>query len=154
MLYTWETTFNSVNLGISSSYPTMPAFFAKISTSKSLSLKHELSTTYKVASWLIDIHFSISVLASPILDAWVYENQRLKPGWHNNLKMARQRENDRNVRTERQWEKKESEKRERERWGLHRQLFNTYNILIHSNPKERQCQTMLKLLHNCTHLTC
>ena len=23
-----------------------------------------------------------------------------------------------------------------------------------SNPKERQCQTMLKLPHNCTHLTC
>ena len=26
-------------------------------------------------------------------------------------------------------------------------------ITIHSNPKERQCQRMLKLLHNCTHLT-
>ena len=25
---------------------------------------------------------------------------------------------------------------------------------FHSNPKERQCQTMLKLPHNCTHLTC
>ena len=25
---------------------------------------------------------------------------------------------------------------------------------VHSNPKERQCQKMLKLLHNCTHLTC
>ena len=25
---------------------------------------------------------------------------------------------------------------------------------IYSNPKERQCQRMLKLLHNCTHLTC
>ena len=25
---------------------------------------------------------------------------------------------------------------------------------IHSNPKERQCQRMLKLPHNCTHLTC
>ena len=24
---------------------------------------------------------------------------------------------------------------------------------FHSNPKERQCQTMLKLPHNCTHLT-
>ena len=23
-----------------------------------------------------------------------------------------------------------------------------------SNPKERQCQRMLKLPHNCTHLTC
>ena len=25
---------------------------------------------------------------------------------------------------------------------------------FHSNPKERQCQRMLKLLHNCIHLTC
>ena len=24
-------------------------------------------------------------------------------------------------------------------------------ISFHSNPKERQCQRMLKLLHNCTH---
>ena len=27
-------------------------------------------------------------------------------------------------------------------------------ISFYSNPKERQCQTMLKLPHNCTHLTC
>ena len=27
-------------------------------------------------------------------------------------------------------------------------------ISFHSNPKKRQCQRMLKLLHNCTHLTC
>ena len=27
-------------------------------------------------------------------------------------------------------------------------------IRFHSNPKERQCQRMLKLPHNCTHLTC
>ena len=26
-------------------------------------------------------------------------------------------------------------------------------VSFHSNPKERQCQRMLKLLHNCTHLT-
>ena len=26
-------------------------------------------------------------------------------------------------------------------------------ISFHSNPKERQCQRMLKLPHNCTHLT-
>ena len=26
-------------------------------------------------------------------------------------------------------------------------------VSFHSNPKERQCQTMLKLLHNCTHFT-
>ena len=28
------------------------------------------------------------------------------------------------------------------------------NVSVHSNPKERQCQRMLKLPHNCTHLTC
>ena len=27
-------------------------------------------------------------------------------------------------------------------------------VSFHSNPKERQCQRMLKLLHNWTHLTC
>ena len=27
-------------------------------------------------------------------------------------------------------------------------------VSFHSNPKERHCQRMLKLLHNCTHLTC
>ena len=27
-------------------------------------------------------------------------------------------------------------------------------ISFHSNPKERQCQRMFKLPHNCTHLTC
>ena len=27
-------------------------------------------------------------------------------------------------------------------------------ISFHSNPKERQCQRMLKLPHNSTHLTC
>ena len=27
-------------------------------------------------------------------------------------------------------------------------------VSFHSNPKERQCQRMLKLLHNCTHLMC
>ena len=26
-------------------------------------------------------------------------------------------------------------------------------VSCHSNPKERQCQRMLKLSHNCTHLT-
>ena len=26
------------------------------------------------------------------------------------------------------------------------------NVSFHSNPKERQCQRMLKLLHSCTHL--
>ena len=27
-------------------------------------------------------------------------------------------------------------------------------VSFHSNLKERQCQRVLKLLHNCTHLTC
>ena len=27
-------------------------------------------------------------------------------------------------------------------------------VSFHSNPKERQCQRMLKLQHSCTHLTC
>ena len=27
-------------------------------------------------------------------------------------------------------------------------------VSIHSNPKEGQCQTMFKLLHNCIHFTC
>ena len=27
-------------------------------------------------------------------------------------------------------------------------------VSFHSNPKERQCQRMFKLLHNCTHLKC
>ena len=26
-------------------------------------------------------------------------------------------------------------------------------VTFHSNPKERQCQRMLKLPHNCTHFT-
>ena len=27
-------------------------------------------------------------------------------------------------------------------------------VSFHSNPKERQCQTMFKLPHNCTHFIC
>ena len=27
-------------------------------------------------------------------------------------------------------------------------------VSFHSNPKERQCQRMFKLSHNCTHFTC
>ena len=30
----------------------------------------------------------------------------------------------------------------------------TEEVSFHSNPKERQCLRMLKLLHNCTHLIC
>ena len=33
------------------------------------------------------------------------------------------------------------------------QFSMTEKVSFHSNPKERQCQRMLKLLHNCTHLT-
>ena len=28
-----------------------------------------------------------------------------------------------------------------------------WKMCFHSNPKERQCQRMLKLLYNCTHFT-
>ena len=31
--------------------------------------------------------------------------------------------------------------------------FTNEKVSFHSNPKERQCQRMLKLRHNCTHLT-
>ena len=34
------------------------------------------------------------------------------------------------------------------------QLPELEKVSFHSNPKERQCQRMLKLPHNCTHLTC
>ena len=27
-------------------------------------------------------------------------------------------------------------------------------VSFHSNPEQRQCKRMLKLLHSCTHLTC
>ena len=27
-------------------------------------------------------------------------------------------------------------------------------VSFHSNPQERQCHRVFKLLHNCTHLTC
>ena len=47
--------------------------------------------------------------------------------------------------------------------ALNTQILNLENsavamglekVSFHSNPKERQCQRTLKLLHNCTHLTC
>ena len=34
------------------------------------------------------------------------------------------------------------------------ELTQDWKRSIHSNPKERQCQRILKLPHNCTHLTC
>ena len=45
--------------------------------------------------------------------------------------------------------------------SIHQQIWKTQQVAtglegvsFHSNSKERQCQRMLKLLHNCTHLTC
>ena len=40
------------------------------------------------------------------------------------------------------------------RFGKLSSGHRTGKVSFHSNPKERQCQKMLKLLHNCTHLTC
>ena len=34
------------------------------------------------------------------------------------------------------------------------QWSQTEKVSFHPNPKERQCQRMLKLLHDSTHLTC
>ena len=38
-------------------------------------------------------------------------------------------------------------------WKTQRRPQN-WKRCFHSNPKERQCQRMFKLPHNCTHLTC
>ena len=38
-------------------------------------------------------------------------------------------------------------------WKPQQQLQD-WKRCFHSSPKERQCQRMFKLLHNCTHLTC
>ena len=45
--------------------------------------------------------------------------------------------------------------------SIHQQIWKTQHVAtglegvsFHSNSNERQCQRMLKLLHNCTHLTC
>ena len=45
--------------------------------------------------------------------------------------------------------------------SIHQQIWKTNSavatglekVTFHFNPKERQCQRMLKLPHNCTHLT-
>ena len=43
--------------------------------------------------------------------------------------------------------------------SIYQQIWKTQpwlqaeKVSFHSNPKERQCQRMFKLLHNCTHLT-
>ena len=38
-------------------------------------------------------------------------------------------------------------------WKTQQWPIGLEKVSFHSNPKERQCQRMLKLLHNCTHLT-
>ena len=38
-------------------------------------------------------------------------------------------------------------------WKTQQWATGLENVSFHSNPKERQCPRMLKLLHNCTHLT-
>ena len=39
-------------------------------------------------------------------------------------------------------------------WKTQQVATGLEKVSFHSNPKERQCQRMLKLPHNCTHLTC
>ena len=38
-------------------------------------------------------------------------------------------------------------------WKTQQWLSGLEKVSFHSNPKERQCQRMLKLPHNCIHLT-
>ena len=38
-------------------------------------------------------------------------------------------------------------------WKTSAVAIGLEKVSFHSNPKERQCQSMLKLPHNCTHLT-
>ena len=38
-------------------------------------------------------------------------------------------------------------------WKISAVAAGLEKVSFHSNPKERQCQRMLKLLHNFTHLT-
>ena len=38
-------------------------------------------------------------------------------------------------------------------WKTQQLATGLEKVSFHSNPKERQCQRMLKLPHNCTHLT-
>ena len=39
-------------------------------------------------------------------------------------------------------------------WKTRQVATGLEKVSFHSYPKERQCQRMLKLPHNCTHLTC
>ena len=38
-------------------------------------------------------------------------------------------------------------------WKISEVATGLEKVSFHTNPKEKQCQIMLKLLHNCTHLT-
>ena len=38
-------------------------------------------------------------------------------------------------------------------WKISAVSTGLENVSFHSSPKERQCQRLLKLLHDCTHLT-
>ena len=38
-------------------------------------------------------------------------------------------------------------------WKTQQWQIGLEKVSFHSSPKERQCQRMLKLPHNCTHLT-
>ena len=38
-------------------------------------------------------------------------------------------------------------------WKTQQRPQDWKRSVFHSNPKEKQCQKMLKLLHNCSHLT-
>ena len=38
-------------------------------------------------------------------------------------------------------------------WKISAVATGLEKVSFHSDPKERQCQRMFKLLHNCTHLT-
>ena len=39
-------------------------------------------------------------------------------------------------------------------WTTQQRPQDWKKVSFHSNPKERQCQRMFKLPHDCTHLTC
>ena len=39
-------------------------------------------------------------------------------------------------------------------WKTQKGATGLEKVSFHSNPKERPCQRMLKLPHNCIHLTC
>ena len=39
-------------------------------------------------------------------------------------------------------------------WKTQQWATGMEKVSFHFNPKERQCQRMLKLPHNCTHFTC